>query len=193
MGVMVPTLHTERLVMVPITIAIVEAMLDGRRELAEKTLDAKLPDAWPGRALVERAFCADLDAIRANPEFRLWGDRVMIRKSDRRVVGSVVFHGGPDGDGLVEVGYGVEQDLQRQGYATEGTRAAVEWALSEPNVNVVRACTPSWHVASRRVLERCGMLLAGSHDHDMLGELLEYERRAAKATLIEGFPLRAAR
>lgn len=178
--------------MVPITIAIVEAMLDGRREQAEEVLGARLPDAWPGRALVERAFCADLDAIRANPEFRLWGDRVMIRKEDRRVVGSVVFHGGPDDDGIVEVGYGVEQDLQRQGYATEGTRAAVEWALSESSVNVVRACTPSWHLASRRVLERCGMFLAGSHDHDMLGELLEYERRASKQTLIDGFPLRAA-
>lgn len=186
-------LHTERLVMVPITLSIVEAMFDGRRELAEQVLDARLPEAWPGRALIERAFCADVDAIRANPEFRLWGDRVMIRKSDRRVVGSVVFHGGPDSDGIVEVGYGVESDLQRQGFATEGTRAAVEWALSQPSVNVVRACTPSWHLASRRVLERCGMFLAGSHDHDMLGELLEYERRATAATLVDGFPLRAAR
>lgn len=187
-------LQTERLVMVPITMTIVEAMLGGRREVAENEIGARLPDAWPGRALVERAFCADLEAIRANPEFRLWGDRVMIRRDDRRVVGSVVFHGGPDSEGIVEVGYGVEQDLQRQGYATEGTRAAVEWALTQPRVTAVRACTPSWHLASRRVLERCGMLLAGSHDHDMLGELLEYERRAATATMVDGFPgLRAAR
>jgi [ribosomal protein S5]-alanine N-acetyltransferase len=191
---MMSVLQTERLVMVPITISIVEAMLDGRREVAENEIGARLPDAWPGRALVERAFCADIDAIRRNPEFRLWGDRVMIRKTARRVVGSVVFHGGPDGDGIVEVGYGVEQDLQRQGYATEGTRAAVEWALTMGQVNAVRACTPSWHLASRRVLERCGMALAGSHDHDMLGELLEYERRASKATMVDGFPgLRAAR
>lgn len=187
-------LQTDRLLMVPITIRIVEAIFENRRDLAEQVLDARLPEAWPGRALVERAFCADLDAIRADPEFRLWGDRVMIRRADRRVVGSVVFHGGPDAEGIVEVGYGVEQDLQRQGFATEGTRAAVEWALSQANVNSVRACTPSWHVASRRVLERCGMTLAGSHDHDMLGELLEFERRATTATIVDGFAgLRAAR
>lgn len=174
------TLHTDRLELVPMTVAIVEAMLDGRRELAESVLGARLPDAWPGRALVERAFCADLTAIRANPEFRLWGDRVMIaRQGPRRVVGSVVFHGGPDADGAVEVGYGVEQESQRVGYATEGTRAAVQWALEQPDVRVVRACTPSWHLASRRVLERVGMSLVGSHDHDMLGELLEYERAAS--------------
>lgn len=177
------TLHTERLVMVPMTVAIVEAMLEGRREEAEAALDARLPDAWPGRALVERAFCADLTAIRANPEFRLWGDRVMItRAGPRRVVGSVVFHGGPDSDGVVEVGYGVEKESQCLGFATEGTRAAVEWALGQEGVRFVRACTPSWHLSSRRVLERVGMALVGSHDHDMLGELLEYERAA---TVIE--------
>lgn len=189
-------LYTRRLVMVPITLSLVEAMLEGRREDAERAIDARLPDEWPGSALVERAFCADITAIRANPEFRLWGDRVMITTvgGQRRVVGSVVFHGGPDGDGIVEVGYGVESESQRQGYATEGTRAAVEWALTEPSVRAVRACTPSWHVASRRVLERCGMLLSGSHDHDMLGELLEFERRAATATIVEGFAgLRAVR
>ncbi len=177
---MLSLLHTERLVMVPMTVAIVEAMLEGRRADAEAALDARLPDEWPGSALVERAFCADLRAIRANPEFRLWGDRVMItRHGARRVVGSVVFHGGPGADGVVEVGYGVEKESQCLGFASEGTRAAIEWALAQPSVRVVRACTPSWHLASRRVLERVGMSLVGSHDHDMLGELLEYERVAA--------------
>lgn len=170
-------LETERLVMVPMTLGIVEACFAGRRDLAEAELDATLPEAWPGRALIERAFCADLEAIRKNPEFRLWGDRVMIRKTDRQVVGSVVFHGGPDGNGVVEVGYGVEQQVQRQGYATEGTRASVDWALGQDGVHCVRAVTPSWHVASRRVLERIGMNLVGARDHDMLGELIEYERR----------------
>lgn len=175
-------LHTERLVMVPMTVAIVEHMLEGRREEAEAALDARLPDEWPGRALVERAFCADLSAIRANPSFRLWGDRVMItRHGPRRVVGSVVFHGGPDAEGVVEVGYGVEKESQCLGFASEGTRAAIEWALAHESVRAVRACTPSWHLASRRVLERVGMSLVGSHDHDMLGELLEYERVASVA------------
>jgi RimJ/RimL family protein N-acetyltransferase len=35
-------------------------------------------------------------------------------------------------DGVAEVGYGVDDDEQRQGFATEGTRACVEWALTEP-------------------------------------------------------------
>lgn len=170
------TLLTSRLELVPITVPIVEAMMTGRRGDAEAIVDARLPDAWPGRALIERAFAASLDEIRTRPEVRLWGDRVMIaRTGPRLVVGSVVFHGAPD-DGVVEVAYGVEEAFQRQGYATEGTLASVEWALAQPGVHAVRATTPIWHTASKRVLERCGFRLAGTRDAELLGELLEYER-----------------
>lgn len=51
----------------PITLAQVEATFagDGRQAL-ERLARAEIPAAWPGRALVERAFCASLDAIRAD-------------------------------------------------------------------------------------------------------------------------------
>jgi len=160
------------------TLAIVEAVILGERERAERHVGAPLPAAWPGRALVERAFSASLENIRNDPEVRLWGDRVMIaRTGPRRVIGSVVFHGAPGEDGVVEVAYGVEEDSQQQGYATEGTLASVEWALGHPGVKVVRATTPSWHARSRRVLEKCGFRLAGTSESEaMLGELLEFER-----------------
>jgi [ribosomal protein S5]-alanine N-acetyltransferase len=172
------TLTTDRLELVPMTLAIVEAVILGKREQAEQHIGAPLPAAWPGRALVERAFSASLEAIRADPDRRLWGDRMMIsRAGPRRVLGSVVFHGAPDEDGVVEVAYGVEQDSQQQGYATEGTRASVEWALAHPGVRRVRATTPTWHTPSRRVLEKCGFALVGSRESEsMLGELLEFER-----------------
>jgi RimJ/RimL family protein N-acetyltransferase len=161
------------------TLAIAEAAILGRRADAELHIGAPLPDAWPGRALVERAFSSSLDDIRADPLGRLWGGRVMIsRYGTRRVIGSVVFHGAPGEDGAVEVAYGVEQESQQQGYATEGTRASVEWALRSPGVRLVRATTPTWHTPSRRVLEKCGFSLVGSREGEtLIGELLDYERR----------------
>jgi RimJ/RimL family protein N-acetyltransferase len=172
-----PPIITPRLELVPMTLALVEAIILGRRDDAEAVLEARLPDAWPGRALVERAFTASLERIRADPEVRLWGDRVMIaREGPRRVIGSVVFHGAPDEEGAVEVAYGVEQESQQLGYATEATGASVEWALVQPGVRVVRATTPTWHAASRRVLEKCGFRLVGSREGDLIGELLEFER-----------------
>jgi RimJ/RimL family protein N-acetyltransferase len=173
------TLLTARLELVPMTLPLVEALMLDRRADAEAVLGAPLPEAWPGRQLIEQAFCASLERIRADPEVRLWGDRVMIaREGPRRVIGSVVFHGAPDEEGLIEVAYGVEQASQLLGYATEATRASVEWALVQPGVRAVRATTPPWHMASRRVLDKCGLSVVGSRESDMLGELLEYERRS---------------
>ena len=162
------------------TLAIVEAVLLGRRAEAERHIGAPLPSEWPGRALVERAFSASLEDIRAEPRGRLWGNRVLItRRAPKRVIGSVVFHGAPGEEGAVEIAYGVEQESQQQGYATEGTRAVVQWALEYPGVRVVQATTPSWHVSSRRVLEKCGFSFVGSRESDaMLGELHEFERRS---------------
>jgi RimJ/RimL family protein N-acetyltransferase len=171
-------LHTERLELVPITVAMVEAFLHGRRADAEALVDARLPGQWPNRDLVERAFSADLAAIRAMPDHRLWGDRVMIDRALRRVVGSVVFHGGPEG-GAVEVAYGVERDAQGKGYATEGVRAQVAWALGQEGVRLVKATTFPVHRASRRVLEKCGFHQARVIEHDVFGEALEYECDAA--------------
>ncbi len=169
------TITTNRLRMVPMTLHIVEAVLEGRRAETEALLGAKMPSAWPGRALVERAFLARLDEIRANPDHRLWGDRVaMTRDPEPRVIGSVIFHGGPDHQGAVEVAYGIEEDSQRQGFGHEAVNAAVAWAFDEPHVQFVRASTFTWHAPSRRILEKIGFCVVGT-SNDILGEMLEYE------------------
>jgi RimJ/RimL family protein N-acetyltransferase len=170
-------IETPRLLLVPVTLPIVEAVLENRPEEVAALCQARLPNAWPGRALIERAFCASLEAIRQAPEARLWGDRIALtRDGERRIVGSVIFHGRPDDNGLVEVGYGVEERAQKQGFATEAVAACVEWVLTQPRVKKVRATTPPWHQASIRVLEKCGFVRIGLEDHENLGEILVFER-----------------
>jgi RimJ/RimL family protein N-acetyltransferase len=171
-------LVTPRLILEPMTLPLVEAVFRADRAALELIAGAKIPAAWPGRALVERAFSASLEAIRADPETRLWGDRLMItREGDERlVIGSIIFHGKPDASGVAEVGYGVEESWQRKGVATEGTRAAVEWALAQPGVRVVTATTPPWHAASIRVLEKSGLVRVCTEEHEILGEVLRFSR-----------------
>lgn len=172
-------LVTPRLSLLPITVAFVEGVLAGRRDEVEELVHARMPALWPGRALVERAFWASLERIRADPDTRLWGDRVMVTRDEPfRVVGSVVFHGGPNLEGIVEVAYGVEEESQGRGYATEAVGVSVAWALAHPEVHVVRAATPPWHVPSKRVLAKCGFSEIGVREGDAFGELLEFERRA---------------
>ncbi|MDB4934050.1 MAG: acetyltransferase, family [Labilithrix sp.] len=173
------TLLTPRLILEPMTLPLVEAVFRGDREALEQIAGAKIPAAWPGRTLVERAFSASLEAIRADPDTRLWGDRLMINRegAERLVIGSIIFHGKPGAEGIAEVGYGVEESWQRKGVATEGTRAAVEWALEQPGVRIVTATTPPWHAASVRVLEKSGLVRVGTEEHEILGEVLRFERR----------------
>ena len=172
------------------TLPMVEAVFRGAREEAEEIAGASLPEAWPGPALVERAFTASLEDIRKDPARRLWGDRLMILREEPvpRIIGSIVFHGRPDDDGIAEVAYGVEHGRQSQGYATEATRAVVQWALTEPGILAVRATTATWHRASLRVIEKLGMRLCETREHDMLGELLVFELRRPEARALE--PLR---
>lgn len=172
-----PALCTPRLELWPIELPFVEAVLAGDRATAEAVCGAALPEAWPGPDLVWRAFSASIEAVRADPTTRLWGDSLLVSRTlPRRVLGSVVFHGRP-ADGVAEVGYGVEEGSQRQGYATEGARACVEWALTQDGIDAVTATTFPWHIASLRVIERLGMQPCGVREHAYLGALLVFERR----------------
>src|SRR4051812_21323190 len=116
-----PALVTDRLRLVPITLGMIERVMNRDRAAAEAALDAepraggwhadacaRFPDAWPNEELLARAFPFSLDAIRTSPETRLWGDSLVLPlDGPPRVVGSVVFKGKPL-DGIAEVAYGVE-------------------------------------------------------------------------------------
>ena len=75
-------------------------------------------------------------------------------------MGNLSFKGFND-DGSVEIGYGIDEAYQGQGYATEAVNAAVMWALQQPGVTRVDAETESDNKASQRVLEKCEFIPLG--------------------------------
>jgi [ribosomal protein S5]-alanine N-acetyltransferase len=182
-----PALITKRLRLVPITLPMIEAVLRHDRGAAEAALDESLrahdgptgahfPESWPNDDLVSRAFPFSLEAIRSDPDLRLWGDSMVLRVDEPRVVGSVVFRGRPD-NGVAEVGYGIEDTSRGLGLATEATRACVDWAIMQPGVTAVRAVTFPFHHASLGVIRKLGMQPCGTREHAMLGDLIVFERR----------------
>ncbi len=177
-----PALVTRRLRLVPVTLAAIEAVLDHDRARAEAEVGARFPDEWPNDELVASAFPYSRAAIREAPDVRLWGDSLALidppAAATPRVIGSVVFHGHP-GDGVAEVAYSIEDGSRGQGYATEATLACVEWALLQRGIRAVQATTFAWHKASLGVIQKLGMTRIASRDHDTLGELLVFERRAS--------------
>jgi ribosomal-protein-alanine N-acetyltransferase len=84
-----------------------------------------------------------------------WGDWLMLVGTAR--VGDLGFRGPPDDEGTVEIGYRVQDEHRRRGYATEAATALVRWALSQDGVARVVATCERTNAASIGVLERIGM------------------------------------
>ncbi|WP_395574189.1 GNAT family N-acetyltransferase [Streptomyces sp. BK79] len=85
-----------------------------------------------------------------------WGVFALVRREDGRAVGGIGFHGPPDEDGRVEVGYDLVEAARGLGYATEGLRALTAWALERDEVTSVCATTEPDNTASQAVITRAG-------------------------------------
>ncbi|CAL9483845.1 GNAT family N-acetyltransferase [Streptomyces sp. enrichment culture] len=85
-----------------------------------------------------------------------WGVFALVRREDGRAVGGMGFHGAPDEDGRVEVGYDLAEAARGKGYATEALRALSAWALAREEVTSVFATTEPENRASQAVIARAG-------------------------------------
>jgi RimJ/RimL family protein N-acetyltransferase len=65
------------------------------------------------------------------------------------------------GDDKWEVGFELAREFWGRGYATEGARRAIRFAWEETPLNRVISVTSPDHLASRRVMEKCGLNFRG--------------------------------
>jgi [ribosomal protein S5]-alanine N-acetyltransferase len=59
--------------------------------------------------------------------------------------------------GEIEVGYLLHKKFWGKGYASEALTALLEWAKENINTSYIIAFTPVEHIASQRVMQKCGM------------------------------------
>ncbi|MFJ8031196.1 GNAT family N-acetyltransferase [Streptomyces sp. NPDC096032] len=116
------------------------------------------------------------------PEFGVFA---LVRREDGLAVGGIGFHGAPDEEGTVEIGYDLVEGARGRGYATEAVDALAAWALARPDVASVIATIEADNVPSQHVVTRAGFTRAtleeertAREEHGMDGALLLYVRRA---------------
>jgi RimJ/RimL family protein N-acetyltransferase len=80
----------------------------------------------------------------------------IIRKSDKKVIGSMDFKNIPNELGEVEIGYGLGTKYEHNGYMTEAIKAFCEMALIIEKIKAVIAETEIENLSSQKLLERCG-------------------------------------
>ena len=59
---------------------------------------------------------------------------------------------------MVEIGYGIDEQFQKKGFAMEGVKALVDWAKKQKNVLYVIAEIEKDNIASIKVAENIGMV-----------------------------------
>ena len=150
---------------------VLTALLDG--DLA--TASARCGTALPPFFLEEGwLWQLRLDQVRADPAAQAWVVRAAVVEG-AGVVGHAGFHGPPDADGAVEVGYTVLPHLRGRGYAQAALRALVAEAVASPHVRLVRASVQPGNAASLAVVRSAGFVPVGEHLDEQDGLELVHE------------------
>ena len=110
---------------------------------------------------LKKAYTEMLEGCLRHPDQWEWFAMWMIELRDGTHIGDLCFKG-LDANGMAEIGYGILEEYQGQGYAAEAVGAAVNWALQQLGVTRVEAETALDNRASQRVLEKCGFLPTGN-------------------------------
>jgi RimJ/RimL family protein N-acetyltransferase len=94
---------------------------------------------------------------------------------ERHVIGTIGFHGPPDDQGRLEVGYRVEAPFRRQGFARESVQALFDWAASAHGIHRFVASISPTNEPSLRLAAGFGFRETGSHIDEIDGLELEFE------------------
>lgn len=164
-------IQSRRLELIEVTPELAQANLDDVQEVA-RLLDAAIPSTWPPEHWEPHAIQWLIAKARECPNERGWfawhavlkfdGAANVGRAGGRTLIGGAGVKGPPDANGIIEVGYGIVGEFQRQGFATEATSALIGWTLRDPRVKRIDAETFPNHVPSLGVMRRLGMTSLGA-------------------------------
>lgn len=167
---------SERLDLVWLSPALIDAVLEGRREEAAAMLGAPLPDDFPGEDVpflqIRR------EDMRRDPPWAPWLMRALILRGTPPVmVGHAGFHGPPDAKGVAEIGYTVFPEHRRRGFAIEAAEALMAWAKREHGVRRFRASVSPSNQPSIELARKLRFRRTGAHIDDVDGFEYEFEGR----------------
>ena len=156
---------TKRLDLIAVTpvCALSEQVGDGR---LDEFTRAKMPATWPPEHWESHVFDWLLRRFGEHPDEMGWHRYVALRGTDggRTLIGTVGAHRSATEPGDCEIGYGLLQEFQGFGYATEAAMAVMRLVVSQPGVHTISAQTYPSLPQSIRVMQKCGMRYVGPGD-----------------------------
>lgn len=165
---------TPRVEIVQLDAPALRALRDGDQATAERTSPVPLSPYLAGPE------CRRVWEIRAtqvveDPASAAWITGIVWDPERGVAVGRAGFHGPPDADGMVEVGYSIDPQFRRQGYARAALRALFARAEAEPEARTFRATISPDNIASRDLVLAHGLVAVGEQEDDEDGLEIVYE------------------
>ena len=116
--------------------------------------------------------------VKENPAVNKWFVRWAVLRSTREVIGSASFHGAPDENGMIEIGLGVENAYQSQGFGKEILQGMWGWVVTEPGVKLLRYTVSPTNTASIALVNSFGFNYVGEQLDEIDGPESIYEMSA---------------
>lgn len=115
--------------------------------------------------------------LKAHPDDAPWVTRFIVVDGVAGAVGVAGFHGAPDANGMVEVGYRVDPAHRRRGYARGALETLLAVARADRRVRTVRATIAPDNLASRALVDQYRFTAVGEQwdDEDGLEIILEVD------------------
>lgn len=92
----------------------------------------------------------------------------IVLKSANISIGGIGFAGYPNEAGELQVGYMIDLQQQRKGYATEALRTITDWAFKHDDVKAIIGQTPPGNAASQATLLKNGFTADGEREEGLL-------------------------
>ena len=172
----IPSVRSERLELESMSVPFMQAIVARDLAAAEREIGAHVP-AWLPHQL-EHFLQYRLAQLAVDPTIREWLGRAMVLTDDagrRRIVGTIGFHGPPDPQRRVEIGYSVDPVYRRRGLAREAARAMFEWAAATHGIRRFVASISPNNEASLGLVAGFGFVQTGSQVDDVDGLELVFE------------------
>jgi RimJ/RimL family protein N-acetyltransferase len=172
----------DRLDLVLLSPATLDALVSGRRSEAEAELRATIPPDWPDEHDA-RFLGFRLEQVRRDPGVGEWLVRGLVLRETGELVGHAGFHGPPGVNGAqrsdaVEVGYTVFPAHRGRGLATEAASGLIEWARKAHGLRAFIASVAPGNDPSLAIVRKLGFRQTGEQwdeeDGLELVFLLEY-------------------
>lgn len=121
-----------------------------------------------------------LGQLREDVSIHGWLGRAIVytdRDGSREAIGSIGFHGPPDEEGRLEIGYSVDPRYRRRGFAREAAIAIYKWAHDAHGVETFVASVSPDNIASLNLIEEFGYVLIGEQMDEIDGLELVFETK----------------